>query len=427
MPERRPFRPATVVDAATTGIAVALPLLPALVPALIAVLLGGALWARFAGERGPGRRLDWRSPLFWAALLYLLHVLGLLWTTNMDFAGLDLGIKASLLLFAFLALLGSPPVHVGRAIDAYVGANVLAVLLCLARAMFRAVRYLVVTLPDGEVTGFSLSVPFFSSGFAAFHHPSYMAMYLTLALFLLAGRTTCRRLRSRQRVVVAAVLLMGILLCASKAGWAVLLIAAIAVLLLHRRDARLRRTVTWGLGATLLAGATLIATNGLMRERVVQVLDVLRGEGGGTANSTSDRRMVWDAAARLIAARPWAGVGTGDVKDELLRAYADLGYVDPLEKRLNAHDQYLNTGVALGIPGLMLVVLLVLVPLVPGLRNGDTTLTAFLALNALNWTVESMLEVQAGVVFLAFFSWLFVHAPHRPLPAGTQHTTHPGP
>ncbi len=428
MAERRQLRPAAVVDAATTALAAALPVLPELVPVLIAVLLLGSLWARRHGPP-PARRLTWRSPLFWTALLYLLHVVGLLWTTNMDFAGLDLGIKASLILFPALALLGTPEVNVTRATDAYVGANALAVLLCLVRAIYHAGRYLLDAWPAGEVTGFSLSVPFFSSGFAAFHHPSYMAMYLTLALLMLARSTTYRMLGSGQRAAVAAVLALGVLLCASKAGWALLIGGGLALLWMRRRDRLLRRAVATGLAAVLLIGGGLIATNVLVRERVQQVVDALRSEAppSNTANSTDDRRMVWDAATRLMRNGPWWGVGTGDVKDELLRTYADLGYMDPLHKKLNAHDQYLNTGVALGMPGLLLLLLLVLVPLLRSFREGDLTLAAFLLLNGLNWTVESMLEVQAGVFFLAFFSWLLVHAPHRPLPAGTKSTPQPGP
>jgi hypothetical protein len=103
------------------------------------------------------------------------------------------------------------------------------------------------------------------------------------------------------------------------------------------------------------------------------------------------------------------------VKDELLKTYAKRGYVEPLKKKLNAHDQYLNTGVALGLGGMLLLVLMVIVPTVYAFGQGDVMLASFLLLNALNWTVESMLEVQAGTIFFAFFAWLLTLDPSRTL------------
>ena len=99
------------------------------------------------------------------------------------------------------------------------------------------------------------------------------------------------------------------------------------------------------------------------------------------------------------------------MKHELLKKYEERGYVHPLEQRLNAHGQFLQTATALGLLGLVTLCCLVLIPMINGLRKRDGLLVAFLALCAINWSVESMLEVQAGVVFLAFGAFMLALRP----------------
>lgn len=173
-----------------------------------------------------------------------------------------------------------------------------------------------------------------------------------------------------------------------------------------------------GLVGSFLLGLVLYSTTDYVHERVGQVVNALVGDAPteDAANSTDDRRLVWRAAGALISEQPWFGVGTGDVKDEMLRAYAERGYVDPLTKKLNAHDQYLNTAVALGLAGAAILILMIVVPLVFAFRQKDKLLIYFLLLNSLNWLVESMLEVQAGVMFFAFFAWLYTLDERRTLP-----------
>jgi hypothetical protein len=83
------------MEVAAMGIAIALPLFPALLPILVVLLLCSAIWARATPGLVP-RKLTARSPLFWSAALYGAYMVGLLWSSNMEFAGLDLGIKSSL-------------------------------------------------------------------------------------------------------------------------------------------------------------------------------------------------------------------------------------------------------------------------------------------------------------------------------------------
>ena len=400
------------------ALAICLPLAPNLVPLLMAALAISAIWPVQGRWERHALRPD--SPLLWMFLLYLFHLIGLLWTTNMSFAGLDLGIKAPLLVFPLIYVFGQPLRDAENVQRWFIGANALAVVLCLVHAVSTVAG----NLGGGgahqgtALSGFALTVPFFSSEFSLFLHPTYMAMYLTLALLFLARPEVNRPWSACLTGTAGILLLLGVVLCASKAGWLLQFMAGLGTLAERWSERSTRRIVAWGLSAALITGLALYLGTDYVHERVGQVVQTLKEESPNdqASNSTDDRRLVWRAAAAVVADHPWTGVGTGDVKDELLKVYAERGYAEPLRKKLNAHDQYLNTAVALGFGGMALLLLMIVVPTVFAARRRHVLLFSFLLLNGLNWLVESMLEVQAGVVFLAFFAWLLTPEGSRTSP-----------
>lgn len=387
---------------AAAALALCLPLAPQLAPLAMAVLIIAVAAPEI--RSGKWNSVDWRGPLPWMALFYLAHVAGLLWSSNMEFAQLDLGIKLPLLLFPALAFFTPRAEITGSAWRWFIRANALAVVLCTANALLKFGALWTASTNGATYSAFELTVPFFSSEFSCFLHPSYMAMYLTWALLLLIRPNGADSWGRGWTAAFAGLFLLGILLCASKAGWAILLVCGGLVLVERWADKALRKAVLAALAGMVALGVVLYFSTDLVHEKVQQVVAGMRGEAA-TTGSTSDRQMVWQAAATLVAEHPALGAGTGDVKDELLQRYLELGFMEPYQKRLNAHSQFMNTAVALGLVGVALLVLMLVVPLVAAWRRGNLPMLYFLLLNLLNWAVESMLEVQAGVLFFAFFAW----------------------
>jgi O-antigen ligase len=94
-----------------------------------------------------------------------------------------------------------------------------------------------------------------------------------------------------------------------------------------------------------------------------------------------------------------------------MECYREKGAEAAIAHRLNSHSQVLQSGVALGWPGMLLVAALMLVPLIVGMRRKDPFLAIFALLFILNGATESVLEVQAGVVFFILFFVTLVHRP----------------
>jgi O-antigen ligase len=124
-----------------------------------------------------------------------------------------------------------------------------------------------------------------------------------------------------------------------------------------------------------------------------------------TSSDGSGRRIfVWKASMDLIKQNFWLGVGTGDSKDQLLETYKSNGMITEYKFQLNAHNQYLNTMVSLGVFGLLILLLCFLIPLYYAVKNKLIMLLGFTLIVSFNFLFESMLEAQAGVIFYVFFN-----------------------
>src|SRR5690606_6032522 len=122
-----------------------------------------------------------------------------------------------------------------------------------------------------------------------------------------------------------------------------------------------------------------------------------------TSADGNDLRMVaWTCSVQCLRTGPW-GAGTGDIKHALMDCYGAKGATEAAKRDLNSHSQFLQGAVALGWPGLLSTLLLALVPLLRGWRDRNVPLLVFMALFVVNAAVESVLEVQAGVLFFGLF------------------------
>ena len=185
-----------------------------------------------------------------------------------------------------------------------------------------------------------------------------------------------------------------------------------------------------------------------------------------TKTNTDARIKIWKAAFDVIKKNILIGTGVGDVKDVLIAQYLFLSgenikkekiienkideiknnkdwfehikekakennlaledqlYLDAtyvldntqnryfffVKQRYNYHCQYLQTFSAIGILGIVCLILSFLIPLYKiGIKSKNYLLLTFFFIVAMSFITESMLERQAGVIFYAFFSSLLVY------------------
>ena len=79
-----------------------------------------------------------------------------------------------------------------------------------------------------------------------------------------------------------------------------------------------------------------------------------------------------------------------------------------LKKKLNAHNQFLQTFIGTGIIGFLLLLSITLGAIIKGFINKNYLLILFSLLMILNFLVESMLQAQAGFIFFVFFFCILI-------------------
>lgn len=344
-------------------------------------------------------------PSLWPLLaFYALHLLGMLWTTDVGFGLFDLQIKLGLVLLPMAAAVVSKayPDMLRRTMLAFTAGILIAIVLSLWKA----------SVCFGE-RGWKEC---WTQSYLSFDlHPSYAAWYLCWAVVYWANafirdHLTERCLR-RTILVVVPGLLVFIVMLASKSGLVSLLVAVVFLVgtAIRKLQGRSRTIVVLGSVAAVLFAGSLAWP--VLKARVgAGWRAVERARTGDPAIYTSsegneERLVAWGCSVDLLEQHPF-GSGTGDIKNDLVACYEAKGAQAAAERRLNSHDQFLQSGVALGWPGLLIAVLMAFIPLMLGLRRRQGLMILFALLFLLNAAVESVLEVQAGVVFFGVFMGL---------------------
>ncbi len=349
-----------------------------------------------------GKPLRYDRAMLWPLFaFYLWHVVGMAWSTDIAFGLFDLQIKLGLVLLPIAAavLVQRDPAALRKSMLAFTAGSVVAIILSLWKA----------SVCFGE---FGWKECWTQSYLSFDLHPSYAAWYTCWAILywgreLILGRCGQGKMRNVLLATVPVLLVFTVLL-ASKSGLLGLglVLAHLLFLSVRRLEVRTRTGVLAGGAMAVLLGVWFVGP--IVQVRMGAAVDAVRmamtdqASIYASSEGNEERLVAWSCSAELLGADP-LGAGTGDVKHALVACYEARGAHDAAERRLNSHSQVLQGGVALGWIGLVLALSVALVPLWIGSGRKQTLLVLFAALFLMNAAIESVLEVQAGVVFVGLF------------------------
>ena len=378
----------------------------ALMPALIfggnaaGMLLFVIFVLRLMGWWGNHRSQSWNWPqgAAWWMGYFGLQLLGGLWSEDLAAWGLSLEVKSALWFLPLLAAM--PGKSVGRAFWWSVG---WAVSVYIACRMLRAGWF---QWCCDDASGWRYA------RFAGDVHPTYLGLHAALALLGL-GVKWGRSMGPMALWTLTALLAAGLGMTGSKAG--ILAGAVVVVLRLvmwflgrknegwNRRSAQLEgQPMRWLAFLLILAAVSF----GMSRARFAEMGTAtipMTGAASDIRSSSAGRVFVWQSSVSILGEHPF-GVGTGDVIPALMEVYADEGVDYALDRALNPHNQWLQAGVAFGWPGILVLTLAFFSMLRWAWRRQDGLLLLCTLLVMMHAAVESVLEVQRGVVFIL---WLY--------------------
>ncbi len=343
----------------------------------------------------------WREPFLFCVLsgaFYLIHGLGALYSTDLSAGLFDLEKKLSFLILPLLLAMDTGKTGREKVMGAFLAGNLLAVLICGVHVI---TNYW--TWPEKTYL-------LWGGHFSVLMHTGYFALYLCFAIFLSLYFLVVKGVRSGWvrglSITGLPVFLVAVLLTRSKAAFLILVMGVLAFGFWVLMHAPKRRALLGVIGSFLgFLILLLVLVPGLLdRFRVAWDHAVHQPIDKEDPGSTEVRLLAWDASLAVIGKAPIFGVGTGDVEKELKTVYDKRGYGDRMYERKDPHCQYLHTMLALGVPGLALLLGVIGYPLVHAWKIRDVLPGVLGAMILIAALFESVFESQAGIVFFAFFT-----------------------
>lgn len=323
---------------------------------------------------------------------YLLHAFGLLYSDNLGFGFFDLEVKLSMLLVP-LVVLSSNVINrftIIEILKTFIFGASISALYCFLNATFEFLR-----TEDYHV--------FYYKYLSYYHHPGYYAMYLNFAI----SGLLILIFHSKDKVraiyfVLLSFLMVSVYQLSSRTG-IMFLVLAICYAFVYLIFPKIR----WKKSLIALFITILLTVSFAYKSSYVASRFSSGSEAIATENKTSSlgvRLSMWKYSMDIVKEHPILGVGTGDVKDELKAKYVEKGLTRAIKNNYNAHNQFVQSLVALGGVGLLSLLLSLVVPLFFSLKKRNFLYPLFVVNLSINLMTESVLETQSGVVFYAVFN-----------------------
>lgn len=354
------------------------------------VTLVGVVARRRVGNPALGWLL--RVALCGPIVYWLVLAASLLWSTDLVTGWEVLRLKAVLLIFPLCFLISDTSYLTRNHLRAVGYAFLVAV--CGAFLYF-LVKAGVSMLQGTDFVTFKNG--FYSHERAVLYHHAYIALYAVVAMLFayheLSTHWRGMKWWHRCLVIVSLPLLVCYtVLVNSRAGMLAMgltaLVCVVHLMVTHR---------SWKLGVAigLLAVASIVAATQLMPGYVNRISSTVKNVEKDAR--TSINRVNWHTYVK----QPVVGYGVGDYHAAQVEQYEVEEFAAGIKAEYNAHNQYMESLLAAGIPGLLAFLFFMLTPLYTALRGRSRHLFLLAVLTGIvmfNLLFESMLERQMGLL-----------------------------
>ena len=330
--------------------------------------------------------------------LYACYAIGMLYTSDQSFGWQLMQLRSSMVLLPLMFLSDSkievPPFK--QILIWFIGGGITLSLIILIHGTYILIMQHQNIFTYGHLTEF-LQI-----------NGVYISLYLVMMIIALATQILQVELSRNEKIVHGTLILFFVIMVIliSERGVVIALATAmVAMFMIHFTS---RKRVVAGIVWAVAMSCFLIAVIMLFPDTQQRFLDVKKEWNQSYSDqhptSVTIRKAVWRISGELITKYPFTGVGTGDVEDSLLHHYQMEKLVWPYNDRLNAHNQFMQTTVALGIWGSIALVVLFITAFRLAIISRNELYFLFLLIFVISSLAESMFETEAGVMFFSFFN-----------------------
>lgn len=352
--------------------------------------------------------------------LYILPLLFIIFSISVFVFCEDIRLKwfeqrASLIAFP-LIFMGRNNIDFKQTLKFFVFGCLMAYFICLFNSIFNSIsfqnnelifnpllsdshRFLEAIVHKGNY--------FFAEHFSMLIQTSYFGLYLTLAISIVI---TYRNSIFKKYSVVALVLILslGVLQTMSIAAFGGLLVA-IVILSFYLVKSVILRLIIY----CLIIGLFVLGYFVQPRFRIM-INDIVKSEielNPEERYGVMLRFLSWDASLDIIRENPVLGVGVTNSQRELNQLYKEKGYIYPLKRKLNSHNQFLQIFIECGILGFIVIgaiFFFLFRKISKVLMEQKALILTFVILLLFNFLFESYFNRYIGISFVSFFYCLFI-------------------
>ena len=351
-----------------------------------------ALTDRNSGSVVKKQLFGLRSVLFWMITFYLYHIVGMAWSSNMAFGWSDVGMKLSFIIVPLIVALGRMQLSLQRWLSWAIDCMSVIVVGLLIYASWKSWYY-----PEDNHWAY-----FFESEFSTFIHRSYWATYCAIgAAWALYDWISGTRKFLSWRLFTFVLLASATVLTISKAGIIILGLLCFWQMLHQIIIRKWWKIALPGFAVIigLIIGVAYLSPRVASRfQEIPKAFSSVKSSGNTDVESNAARIIMWSTSAKVIQSNWLLGTGSGDVKDALITKNMELGNTEVAEKKLNSHNQFLNSWVQLGVFGFLFLFGIFISSFGTAIRNGSLPVTLMTVAFLITMLFESFVETQGGII-----------------------------
>lgn len=335
-------------------------------------------------------------------LLFATYALSLFYTEEMDVGLMKIETRLSFLFMPFGLISGYhlfDRKFTKYVLNVFVFVSVAAALISLGRATYLSVinESFYATITDDGVVVPEYYFTYIRLG-SLFMHPGYFSLYIGTAIFMAVHLYNKREMwiSGKKGLLVIALLCIFLFLLQGRINLlAFLAIGFLASIFYYYSSGRYWMGTALAVGPILLLMGIIYLAPESISKRFTEFQSMeyqIDAPVIHEFNGFTIRLAEWKCAMEVIEESPILGHGIGDYKTELLRSYERNNFVVGLRREFNAHNQFLESHMAIGIIGPILLLGLLFYMLFLSFRLKKGLLAAVSSYLFLSMITESILE-----------------------------------
>lgn len=344
---------------------------------------------------------------FWLFIsLYIIQIVGLIYTDNLGYGFFMLETKLALLLFPIMILLGNLSEKDIRIImNGFISGVIIACLIC------HAVAIVEIFTNDLPLTDLIFSDRFHNLGFTRplKIHPAYLSLCISILFFYILEKENREQHKWLWMLVLVYFVLCLFVLMSRAAifGFMAALLAYVLISFFYLQRKFLKGFSILAVFSVITVASVFYIPN--FKFRMVETMKNFEerlhyDDGQSTTLHLQQWFCAWDVVSgwNLI----W-GLGTGDEIDSLMKCYQENRYTYLVETKLDAHNEYMSSFVRHGVFGVLLFLASLIYSMVLAIKGKHVLYLLFTIMISIHAISVSILYGQASLIIYALFNCLF--------------------